>query len=132
MKRFFALLLVCMMASGLFAVHSSAADFSGINFLDGILKSQEGGDDPDIPNIPDTPDVPEEPEDPLPGAPEVSEDPELPGEGGEELPEDPQPGQAKPVSPQTGYGIGIAGLSAVAAASGAVAVIAGKKASRSN
>lgn len=67
-----------------------------------------------------------QPEDPKPG------DPDKPGtdDPGAEKPDTPgtdDPAGEKPSSPQTGYAMGVLGLTAVAAASGAVAVAAGKK-----
>ena len=126
MKRFVSLMLASLMICSMFAFHTAAVDFSQIDFLTGILRSQEGDDDPDIPKPPVDPVPPVDPEEPQPEIPEVPEEPEVP-----EVPEEPEaPLPAKPVSPQTGYGFGIVALSAVAAASGAVAVIAGKKASK--
>lgn len=63
-----------------------------------------------------------QPEEPLPEEPEPPVDPDKPD------PE--QPGAEKPVSPQTGYPVGILALTVAAAASGAVAVAAGKKAKK--
>ena len=79
---------------------------------------------PDDPK-PGEPDQPN-PEDPKPSEPTPDKpDPEDPKA---QEPEEPKP--EKPVSPQTGYTIGIMGLSAAAAACGAVAVITGKKATK--
>ena len=110
MKRFFALMMSAMMICSVFVCNSSAKKGAGAGgLLDVPIWSREE---------PETP-----PEKPRPDHPEP----------GAEKPDKPEPGKPegeKPVSPQTGYPIGIVGLSATAAACGAAAVIAGKKASK--
>lgn len=66
-------------------------------------------------------------EDPKPNPPM---DPDKPGAEHPDKPGTDKPEGEKPVSPQTGYSVGILGLTAAAAASGAVAVAAGKKAKK--
>lgn len=68
------------------------------------------------------------PDEPKPGEPEEP-DPEDP-KPSEPTPDKPGTEDPKSESPQTGYTIGLMGLSAAAAACGAVAVIAGKKATK--
>ena len=71
-----------------------------------------------------------QPEEPLPEEPEPPVDPDKPGPEQPDVPDGEKPGAEKPVSPQTGYPVGILALTAAAAASGAVAVAAGKKAKK--
>ena len=147
MKRLFAFMMAAMLICSLGVVAASANNSNQGNLLiSTYVRSPERPsdpdepDEPDIPNppvdpdVPDGPDVPGEPE--VPGEPDVPGDPDVPGadEPGSTPPdipeqEDPEgeiPGV--PVAPQTGYTVGVLGLSAVAAASGALAVAAGKKA----
>lgn len=70
------------------------------------------------------------PDDPKPGDPEPPLDPEEPGSEQPDKPGTDDPAGEKPVSPQTGYPVGVLALSIAAAASGAVAVVAGKKAKK--
>ena len=70
------------------------------------------------------------PDDPKPGEPEPPVDPDKPGPEQPGTPGSDEPGAEKPVSPQTGYPVGILALTVAAAASGAVAVAAGKKAKK--
>ena len=95
--------------------------------------------DPEVPVDPEVPGEPEVPADPeVPGQPGGSDEPAVPGEDepGSTPPETPEQEDPEgeipgvPVAPQTGYTVGILGLSAAAAASGAVAVAAGKKAKK--
>ncbi len=82
-----------------------------------------GGEDPDDPKDPGDPDRPGAPEGDDPGS-------ERPGRPGEEDPKGENPGSERPIAPQTGYPVGVLALSIAAAASGAVAVVAGKKAKK--
>ena len=141
MKRLFAFVMAAMLICSLGVVAASANNSNQGNLLiSTYVRSPERPSDPDepdgpdIPNPPVDPDVPDVPD--VPGEPDVPGDPDVPGadEPGSTPPdipeqEDPEgeiPGV--PVAPQTGYTVGVLGLSAVAAASGALAVAAGKKA----
>ena len=138
MKRLFAFMMAAMLICSLGVVAASANNSSQETLLiSSYVKSPEREPetpkppvDPEVPGDPDVPVDPEVPGDPEPGDPAIpgedepgSTPPEIPGQ---EDPEGEIPGV--PVAPQTGYTVGILGLSAVAAASGAVAVAAGKKA----
>ena len=96
-----------------------------------------GGDDPEDPDLPVDPNnpggpgKPGDPDSPKPGGPGAPGDPNPGAPGMPNMPVDPDaPKPGRPTSPQTGYTLGILSLTAAAAASGAVAVIAGKKASK--
>ncbi len=131
MKRFTALMMALML---IFSISVSSA------YATQVYVVSPDYEDPDVPVDPGNPGGPNNPDDPdpdlpvdpgNPGGPGKPGDPDpgAPGKPGKPVgPDSPKPG--KPVSPQTGYVMGIVGLSAVAAASGAVAVIAGKKASK--
>lgn len=78
---------------------------------------------------PEPPVDPDDPDDPGPGQPNTPSSDE-PGAEKPGTPDSDEPAGEKPVSPQTGYPVGILALTAAAAASGAVAVAAGKKAKK--
>ena len=107
MKRFFATMLAIMMIGGMFVINSAATVHSP-ELPGGVISPEYPGSGVDSPEYPG------------------SEDPGD-NEGGENE-DDPMAGV--PTSPQTGYTVGIMGLSAAAAACGAAAVIAGKKANK--
>ena len=117
MKRFFATMLAIMMIGGMFVINSAATVHSP-ELPGGVISPEYPGGGVDSPEFPGGED-----ED-VPGS--GSEDPGD-NEGGENE-DDPMAGI--PTSPQTGYTVGIMGLSAAAAACGAAAVIAGKKANK--
>lgn len=116
MKRFFATMLAIMMIGGMFVINSAATVHSP-ELPGGVISPEYPGgvDSPEFPGSGvDSPEYP------------GSEDPGDNEGGGNE--DDPMAGI--PTSPQTGYTVGIMGLSAAAAACGAAAVIAGKKANK--
>ena len=133
MKRFSALMMALMLV---FSISVSSAYATQVY----VVSPGYEDPDPDLPVDPGNPGGPGNPDDPdpdlpvdpgNPGGPGKPGDPDpgAPGKPGKPVgPDSPKPG--KPVSPQTGYVMGSVGLSAVAAASGAVAVVAGKKASK--
>lgn len=126
MKRFFATMLAIMMIGGMFVINSAATVHSP-ELPGGVISPEYPGgvDSPEFPGSGvDSPEFPGGGDEDVPGS--GSEDPGD-NEGGENE-DDPMAGI--PTSPQTGYTVGIMGLSAAAAACGAAAVIAGKKANK--
>lgn len=105
MKRLFAVMMAAMMVCGLFVV-SASADNNDLEVISPEVVSPEVIS-PEV-------DSPE------------TDDPE--NMGGPDQEDGANAGM--PSSPQTGYPVGIVGLAAAAAASGAVAVITGKKANK--
>lgn len=112
-----------------FDVSRKDSDYDMVAFVNTYGKEEPPVDPPDDrddpPVEPDKP-GPGQPDKPGPGQPDSSggdgSGAEQSGTGG--------PNSEKPVSPQTGYPVGILALSVAAAASGAVAVAAGKKAGK--
>lgn len=110
MKRLAALVLCAMMVFSMFVTSICAVRY---------VSPEHGG------FTPPGPVVPIDPIDPvIPPAEEEEPEPVKPEPPVEE--EEPEP--VKPSSPQTGYTVGIVGLTAAAVACGAVAVVSGKKA----
>lgn len=115
MKRLFAVMMAAMMVCGLFVV-SASADNNDLEVISPEVVSPEVIS-PEV--------VSPEVISPEVDSPET-DDPE--NMGGPDQEDGPNAGM--PSSPQTGYPVGIVGLAAAAAASGAVAVITGKKANK--
>ena len=105
MKRFASLFVAAMLMCGILLVPVSAARIPDYVFSPGYeIEIIVPPNDPQIPPV--------EPGDP----------------GDPEIPLDPPAVPEEPSSPQTGYGMGVVGLSAAAVLCGAVAVVSGKKA----
>lgn len=109
MKRLFAVMMAAMMVCGLFVV-SASADNNDLEVISPEVVSPEVVS-PEV--------VSPEVISPEVDSPET-DDPENMGGANAGMPS----------SPQTGYPVGIVGLAAAAAVSGAVAVITGKKANK--
>lgn len=109
MKRLFAVMMAAMMVCGLFVV-SASADNNDLEVISPEVVSPEVVS-PEV--------VSPEVISPEVDSPET-DDPENMGGANAGM----------PPSPQTGYPVGIVGLAAAAAVSGAVAVITGKKANK--
>lgn len=110
-----------------FDVSRKDSDYDMVAFVNTYGKEETPVDPVDPPVDPVDPPV--DPDVPGPGQPDIpggdgsgAEQPGKPGTG--------DPNGEKPVSPQTGYPVGILALSVAAAASGAVAVAAGRKAGK--
>lgn len=104
MKRLFAVMMAAMMVCGLFVV-SASADNNDLEVISPEVVSPEVVSPEVISPEVDSPET---------------DDPENMGGANAGMPS----------SPQTGYPVGIVGLAAAAAVSGAVAVITGKKANK--
>lgn len=114
MKRLFAVMMAAMMVCGLFVV-SASADNNDLEVISPEVVSPEVVS----PEVVSPEVVSPEVISPEVDSPET-DDPENMGGANAGM----------PPSPQTGYPVGIVGLAAAAAVSGAVAVITGKKANK--